>query len=675
MLTPKRPSLVCALFVCLIFAGVAIASGDDWREVTPAELQMKTPKVEPDADAEALLWEIYVSDEEGSGSLQSVLTHYLRIKIFNQRGVEAFSKIDIQFGKVEGVGINVKIRDIAARTTKLDGSVVELKSSDIFERDVIKGSGVKLKAKSFAMPGIEPGAVIEYRWKEIRGAVTFHQRLQFAMEIPVELVKYYIKPLPGDYTDYGMSGQPFNVKNTPFVKEKNGYYSTTATNIPSYKEEARMPPEYAVRPWLLLYYTKDSKIEPEKFWKDFGRKTYEEHKSLMKVSDSVKQAANEAVGNETDPEKKVEKIFNFVRSKIKNPYDDSLNLSQDELKQIKANKNPSDTLARGQGDWHDIDMLFGAMVQAAGLDSRVANMSKRSDIFFPKWFPDDYFIRTEDIAVKIGETWKFYDPGSRYITFGMLNWPEEGVAVLVSDPKEPVWMTTPLSPAVSSMEKRVGRFKLLEDGTLEGTVKIEWTGHLAAYHKEYNDDDSQQQREDTLKNLVKSNILGSAEISDISIENVTDPDKPFTYVLKVRVPGYASRTGKRLFFEPNVFERSSKPLFQPATRRHDIYFDYPYSERDEVLIELPPGYELESPDAPQDIQDPKGIGVQTIKISVTKDRKTIIYNRNFSFGNGGAIVFPLAAYPALKAMFEAFNQANSHVLTLKQSAATGSITQ
>src|SRR5438067_13723832 len=103
MLTPKRLSLACALFFCLMSAGIAFA-GDDWREVTPAELQMKTPKVEPDADAEAILWDVYVSDEETGSDLQTVLSHYLRIKIFNDRGREAFSKIDIPYGKLPGIG-------------------------------------------------------------------------------------------------------------------------------------------------------------------------------------------------------------------------------------------------------------------------------------------------------------------------------------------------------------------------------------------------------------------------------------------------------------------------------------------------------------------------------------------------------------------------------------------
>jgi transglutaminase-like putative cysteine protease len=669
----RKPLAMLSLFcLTLIFTPVISAQDKKWRPVSNEEIQMKSPVIEADADAEALLWEVYVTDEESYGSMQTVLNHYTRIKIFNERGREAFSKVDIQYGRIPGIGLDIRIKDIAARTIKPDGSTVELKEADVFERDIVKGDGVKLKAKSFAMPGIEPGAIIEYRWKEIRGAVSFYQRLQFAREIPVHLVKYYIKPLP--HPEYGMSGQPFNATNTPFVREKTGYYSTTMSNIPAFKDEPRMPPEYSIRPWLLLYYTKDGKIEPEKYWKDYGRKQYEDHKALMKVTDEVRRAANEAVGSETNPEKKVEKIFNYVRAKIKNVLDDTLNLSAEDLKKLKDNKNPSDTLKRGQGDGHDINMLFAAMTTAAGLETRVANLPRRSDIFFPKWFTDDYFMRTENIAVKVGENWKFYDPLSRYIPFGMLRWEEEGQPVLISDSKEPIWATTQMSDAVKSLEKRSGKFKLLEDGTLEGVARIEFTGHLAAYHKEYNDEDTPQQREETLKNLVRYNHLsGAAEISDITIENVLDPDKPFTYIFKVRVPGYASRTGKRLFLQPGIFERNAKPLFETNNRRYNVYFQYPYAEKDDLTIELPAGFELENPDAPGVIKDNSGIGVLEVKMAVTTDLKFLTYKRDFSFGNGGNLVFPTKSYSALKGLFEAFNKGNSHAVTLRQTTNATSV--
>jgi len=662
-------SVITFLFFTLLIVSV-FAGDEQWKPVSPAELALKEPKIEKDADAEALLWEVYVADEADGGSPRTVLRHYLRIKIFNERGREKFSKIDIPFGKISGVGMNIKIKDIAARTIKADGSIAELKQEDIFEREVVKGEGVKLKAKSFAVPGIEPGAIIEYRWKEVRGdSLTFYERLPFAREIPVHQVIYYLKPLNLPGFPFAMRTQTFNGSNTPFNKEKNGFYRTSISNVPSFKEEPKMPSEYSVRPWMLVYYSEDKKLDPKKFWIEHGKSVYDEHKPYLKVNDDVRKAAAEAIGDASTPEQKVERIFTFVRAKVKNIYDDSLGLTSDDLKKIKENKNPADTLKRGQGNGHDINMLFAALATAAGLEARVVNLPRRIDNFSFQ-FTDDYFMRTENVGVKIGEKWKFYDPLSKYIPFGMLVWYEEGQPALVSDPKEPVWMETPVSAPEKSLEKRTGKFKLTEDGTLEGEVRMEFTGHLAATHKEYNDEDTQQQREETLKNLVRGNVLGSAEISDIRIENVTDPDKPFVYAFKVKVPGYAMRTGKRIFIQPNFFERSAKPVFETNERRYDVEFHFPYSEQDEITIELPTGYELESPDAPAPLSDPQKIGMNDIKMLISNDKRVLTYKRQFYWGNGGGLRFPQQSYPVLKQYFEAFHKANTHALTLKQGTTT-----
>jgi hypothetical protein len=81
-----------------------------------------------------------------------VLQHYVRIKIFTENGRDKHSKMDIPY--ISGV----KIKDIAARTIKADGSIVELAKEDIIEKTVVKVSGLKLRTKTFAFPGIEPGA-------------------------------------------------------------------------------------------------------------------------------------------------------------------------------------------------------------------------------------------------------------------------------------------------------------------------------------------------------------------------------------------------------------------------------------------------------------------------------------------------------------------------------------
>ncbi len=181
-------TLLPLLLLCLGLAWpAAVFAGDDWRPVDPADLALKAPVVEKDADAEALFWEVRI-DDDPEGDL--IFSHYIRIKVFTERGRESQSKIDIPFGKI--FGGNIRLQNISARTIKPDGSVIELKKGDVFERTLVKSSGLKVKVKSFALPGLEPGCIIEYRWQEVRmDQSANYVTLDFQREIPVQRVKYF----------------------------------------------------------------------------------------------------------------------------------------------------------------------------------------------------------------------------------------------------------------------------------------------------------------------------------------------------------------------------------------------------------------------------------------------------------------------------------------------------
>ena len=149
--------LVCAITL----SSVARAGDEVWRPVDPAHVAMKTPLVEKDADAEAIFWDVSVQDEMSGSEPRTVRRNYIRIKIFTERGIESQSKIDLPYLS------RSEIKDIAARTIKPDGTIVELKKDAIFNRVIIKTSGIKLKAKSFALPGVEPG--LDHRVPLARG--------------------------------------------------------------------------------------------------------------------------------------------------------------------------------------------------------------------------------------------------------------------------------------------------------------------------------------------------------------------------------------------------------------------------------------------------------------------------------------------------------------------------
>src|SRR5688572_2221255 len=408
MKTPPPFPPIIALFVCLLALSASIAPGpataaaEDWKPVDPAELALKSPTVEKEADAEGLFWEVRI-DDDTAGDL--VFTHYLRVKVFTDRGRESQSKIDLPFGKLYGT--EIKIKDIAARTIKPDGSIVELKKDDIFERTIVKTSGLKMKAKSFAMPAVEPGCIIEYRWREVRVKENAHYlRLQFQRDIPVRRVQYLVKPY--EYEGLSFNSITMQGQSAPWVKEKNGFFSTTMTNMPAVQDEPRMPPENQVKTWMLVYYAAgDRRPEPDKYWMDVGKNFYEKTKSLIKPNDEVKQMAASLVAEAKTDDEKLARLFEFCRTKIKNTDNDASGLTSEERAKLKDNKSPGDTLKRGVGTTMDVDLLFAALANASGFDARIALSPNRGDLFFDKGLPNAYFIDPRNVAVNVGGTWKF----------------------------------------------------------------------------------------------------------------------------------------------------------------------------------------------------------------------------------------------------------------------------
>jgi hypothetical protein len=660
--SPSYPLIGLLLCLFTSFATPTRAAGDDWKPIEPAHLALKSATVEKEADAEGLFWEVRI-DDNPEGDL--IFTHYLRVKVFTERGRESQSKIDLPFGNLYGG--ETKIKDIAARTIKPDGSIVELKKEDIFERTIVKVSGLKVKARSFAMPAVEPGCIIEYRWREVRvNSDANYIRLQFQRDIPVQRVQYSIKPM--EYVGASFNSITMHGQSTPWVKEKGGFYTTTMTDMPAVHEESRMPPEDQVKTWMLVYYQKATGDKPDaqKYWSELGKNYYERNKSLIKANDDVKKMAVTLTADTKTDDEKLERLFYFCRDKIKNASNDAAGLTPEERAKLKDNKSPSDTLKRGVGVAGDIDLLFAALANASGFDARIVLAPDRGDIFFDKTLPNAYFIDPRYIAVNVGGNWKFYKPGYNYVPMGMLLWGQEGLQSLITDPKEPVWVTTPMSPHDRSQIKRTAKLKLTDDGSLEGDVRVEFTGHFAIERKEDMDEESDTEREEKVKDEIKSQ-MSAAEISDIKFENVTDHIKPLVYSYHVRFPGYAQRTGKRLFLQPAFFQYGRGPLFATTNRKYPIYFHYPWSENDSVEINLPKGFSLDNAESPAPFS---GGGISEYKptLAASTDGTLLIYKRAFYFGKGGNVLFPVESYTQLKSYFDMMHKQDNHSIALKQTA-------
>src|SRR5260221_10686490 len=257
---------------------------------------MKEAKVEPGADAEAIFWEVRIDDKKYA---KLSYEHYIRIKIFTEKGREKYAKFDIPFEKGN------KVEDIAARIIKPDGSITELNPNDIFEQEIIKADKVKIKAKSFAVRGIEPGVIVEYQYREIlKNEGAGGKQLIFQRDIPVQQLAYYIRP--AKFAD--LRAYFYNMQETKFTDAGDGFYVIKVADIPSFREEPHMPPVNLARRWALLKYAgfDFSSMFLGTGFQAFAAKAF-------KPTGNIKDKAAELINGVTSDDEKLHRIYAFVQ--------------------------------------------------------------------------------------------------------------------------------------------------------------------------------------------------------------------------------------------------------------------------------------------------------------------------------------------------------------------------
>ncbi len=662
-----RRAFIVQFFSLALLVGLADAQDKNWRPIAPADLSSSEPSVEAGADAEAIFWEMRIDD---SSSSDLDIWHYVRVKIFTERGREKYSKFDIPYAK------GTKIRNLEARVTRSDGSSVEINSKEIFDREIVRASGVKVKAKSFAVPNIEPGVIVEYKYKEaIDDAGASGMRLPLQRDIPVRQLTYYYKPY-GKEPQY----QAYNTSGFKFVKDSKGFFVAESKNVPAFAEEPRMPPEDQVRPWLLLTSTRVQLSgatgftltftikDPSNVQQYWGGVAADRGRTLAWVTKKDKKisaAAQQITAGATTQEDKLRKLYEFTQREIKNfSYDP--NITDEQRSKLPSVKNISDVLERKQAPSSGyVNWLFAALADSLGIEVRLAYSGSRNQVFFHPNMTNERLLFAAGISVVEDGKPVVHNPGNPFLPFGMLPWYQEDSYTLLVGPSNYRWYESQALKHEDNNTKRTGKFKLDEEGTLEGDVVVELTGQPAFVFRQAYWDETPETRVETVIESVKSR-MSTAEVTAVTIENMDDISKPLVQRYKVKVANYGKRTGTRLFIQPSVFQYGPAAVFASTTRKHDIFFRYPWSETDQIDIEIPKGYALDNADAPTPLSDPNKIGSIDFELKFDKSRNALLMDRRFYFGANGNILFGSKTYEPLKNLFDEFHKSDSHMITVRQ---------
>ncbi len=557
--------------------------------------------MEKDAGAEILFWRVHIIDEfVGGRDVQRVFYHYVRLKVFDEKGKEKAGTIDLTYGD------HGQIMDVSGRTIKADGTILELDKKAVYKRDLVRAGALTRKAISFAMPGVEPGAIIEYRWRESDDSQQILElRLKFQREFPVEKVTYYFSPLPERIVGaYVMALMPFNCQPSPVKREIDGYTSVTVEHLPASRYEPYAPSAANLEAWALLHYQLGERKDPDKYWNEISKKEYSELKASLRSDSEIKTAATEAVASAKSDDDKIAAIIGAVRSHVRNLFDKEVT---DAERQAYIKSLPKDRLRTaaeiyksGIGTANEMNVVFAAMAQQIGLEARPVLVSDRTQYLFrPKTTIDTFFLPNIDMAVKQGDAWKIFDVSTKLLPPGMISWREEGVYALIADPKSPIFIQTKPSSPEASAEVRSAHLQLSPDGTLEGDVEETYSGHRGEEYRAEMTEKSPAQREEWLRDRITS-MFPDADVTELKIEYFEDPSHPLRATYHLAAPHYAQATSKRLLFQSSPFHRAIVSEFSASERRFPVEFPYGWRELDEIhiqLLSLPLGL-LDNADAP-----------------------------------------------------------------------------
>ena len=447
-----------------------------------------------------------------------------------------------------------------------------------------------------------------------------------------------------------------------------GYVVTRVNSVPAFVAEPHMPAERELRAWILLYYSERADEKAEKYWRAAGKQMAETFRKDVKTGGEIKVLATELTNGKQSVAEKADALSIYCQTKIGNVNYNAEGMTSEDRdryhkKLFKPEYNANDTLKNKLGTRGDIVTLFYSLAQAAGLNPAYVRASSLADVLFRVDFFDTFMVRHHMVAIPDGANFRYYDPGLPYLPPAMPGWEQQGQAAVQVDGKESKLVNIPVTAPELSVTRRSAKLKLSAEGTLSGALRLEYTGHAAVTEKLQLEDQSAGSREEAKKKEFEGQYPG-AQVTNLKIENANSPQGMLAITFEMTMENYASRTGKRMFFQPSVFDFGDLPLFSAPKRTHPVLFNHPFSEQDQISIELPQGYALESAAVPGALKLGE-VGDYSMTATVTHDNPTLKLTRNFVWGRKGGIWFEPGSYEAVKAGWDQIHKMNTTNLTLR----------
>jgi transglutaminase-like putative cysteine protease len=580
--------LLVLLLNPVIFANKKEKGPADWGKVSPEDLRWTV--FEADTNANAVILSD-VGEVEFVGNYDLLFHRHIRIKILNSDGYE-WGDVALRFYTGDR---RERITGIQAQTYTLDGDNVSVHSvnrRDMHTEEVSRNWSLT----RFAMPALQPGAIIEYKYTLISESVEFLEEWSFQSEEPtlwseftatipatleyITLVQKFqefelheqrmvsriarlVRTPRGTQTRWAMADIPA-LRDEPYITTREDFLNKIRFQLKRYAL-----PGYGIREFLSDWKTLVNTLHNHD---NFGAEL-RSSRSNRAIRTLLADLIPDTVVSERE---KMQLIYEYVRT----------NVTWNGQYRVFSSQPVRRTLETLRGNSSEIALLLTAMLQQADITAMPVVISTRGNGRVVEIYPIATQFNHVLTLVQVDGEYILLDAKDRHRPWNLLPYEALTSTGLIIEWNQVLWVD--LNPNESFTSTTTALVKVDDDGTLRGELRYMPEAYSAVAARRYIQDENEEKfiEEVLLKNLPNSKVF-SHECNNLE-DIYTEPEIVFEF----ENSEHALVVNDRIIIDPLIVNKVANPFFTEH-RHFPVNFGYLQYTTARISFVVPEGYEIE----------------------------------------------------------------------------------
>ncbi len=545
-----------------------------------------------------------------------IVKHRYAITILNEKGDE-YAEYSNNYSSLEGLS------DISGNLYDASGKKIQsVKKKDISDVSIADGESLMLddRIKRHNFYNRQYPYTVEYEDEQQAKGTYFLQSWHPVEgdEFSVEQSRYIIEVPAG----YKLRYKQLNTSQQPVISQNS--YAWELKNFKAIQYERYRPSFNSIAPSVYVGaddfsfggYTGNMST-----WLDFGKFNVTLNKGRDVLPDNIKQEVHKLVDGIPGKEEKVKILYEYLQKNTRyigiqlgiggwQPFD---------AKYVATNK---------YGDCKALSNYMVSLLKEAGIKANYVLISAGTGYRkLQEDFPASYFNHIIT-CVPNGKDSIWLECTSQTKSAGFMgSFTGDRKALLIDDDGGHV-VSTPFYTAEDNLQSRIINAVIDADGNLAADVNTHCTGSQQELQHSLMHEATKEERDKYLNNALN---LPTYQVTRSDYKETKGRIPVVDEYLHVVAPNYVTVSGKRMFIEPNLFNKTRLKLSPDEQRKFPIEFSSSYKDVDTIHIVLPTGYNIEA--LPKDVSVNNDFGQYSIRFKITDNNidviRTMISNRSF----------------------------------------------